>query len=193
MALSQIRDSPENGVNEGQSLACGDCKATIGQIEPSTRAYSLRKLHVSLSTHSGSPPIKHSMEKWIACILLSAMDNQGVRKFVARNNASDMSKALKLWIFAPDLMVSSSAMASAEPARFAKVMWQEAERLTENGERLNASAFAEGELKLQGDEANMLEDLLKRNSGLVPESARHFQEWNVGLLERFANEDAAPS
>ena len=121
------------------------------------------------------------------------MEDQGVRKFVVHKVAGSTTKVLKLWIFTPDLTVSSSAMGYPEPARFMKVLWQHSEIPAENDARLNAGALSEGELKLQGDEADVLEAFLKRRGELVPEGARRFQEWNVGLLARFSIEDLEPS
>lgn len=120
------------------------------------------------------------------------MDIQGVRKFVVRNNADDAS-VLRLWIFTPDINVSSSAISLTEPDRFVKVLWQHIVDSHRGSDKLNAASLSEGELKLQGNDLDMLCAILKRAGELMPEAARHFQEWNVGLLKRFTASDIAPS
>ena len=168
---------------------CCTCGVSIGAVDPSTQGYSLRKLHLQLSTGPNDSPKLAKQGQWLACLLLCAMETQGVRKFVV---SRPDGKTLKLWVFTPDLIVSSSAMERKGPARYMKVLWQESDVVVGNSERLNAAALAEGELKLQDDEPAMLEESLKLGSLLLPESARRFQDWNVGLLERFRIEDVKP-
>lgn len=118
------------------------------------------------------------------------MDSQGVRKLIVRGQNAKSNQALKLWIFAPDLKVSSSVRSSAEPVRVAKIMWQEIEAPEEDmSERLSGAALAEGELRLWQDEIVLLNQALVSGGEWIPEDSRQFQEWRVGLLERFTLED----
>ncbi|KAK3724917.1 hypothetical protein LTR37_000965 [Vermiconidia calcicola] len=181
-----------DGQGGDSGILCSQCKTTTGLFEASTGAYNLSKLHLSVSTNPTSSTANHETQKWLACLLLCAMDIQGVRKFVVRKNADDAS-VLRLWIFTPDINVSSSAISSTESGRFAKVLWQHTEDPQRGSDKLNAASLSEGELKLQGGEMKMLCAMLKKGGELMPEAARHFQDWNVGLLERFTASDIAPS
>ena len=160
----------------------------LGLSEAVTGATSLHKLHLSLSTGAELAAKSHDNAKWLACLLLCAMENQGVRKFAVQRSAGAKS-TLKLWVFTPDLTVSSSKMASAEPMRVVKVLWQELEDVDTGPERLSDMTLSEGELRLQRIEVESLLELLKESAALIPEAAREFQEWNVGLLERFVTQN----
>ncbi|KAK3713450.1 hypothetical protein LTR37_008408 [Vermiconidia calcicola] len=177
---------------EDSALLCSQCKTIVGVFEASTGAYDLRKLHLSVSTIPTSSTPNHGTHKWLACLLLCAMDTQGVRKFSVRTHLEDAS-TLKIWIFTPDITVSSSVMASTEPGRFVKVLWQHTEDPQHGSDRLNAASLTEGEVKLRGGEVDMLCAMLTKGGELMPEAARHFQGWNVGLLKRFTASDIAPS
>ena len=113
------------------------------------------------------------------------MENQGVRKLTVHDTAT----SLKLWIFTPDLTVSTSARASVEPIRVAKILWKDCVESADIDDRLNGTTLSEGELMLWQDDLVLLREKLKQGGDLLPEGARRFQDWNVGLLERFTRED----
>jgi hypothetical protein len=121
------------------------------------------------------------------------MENKGVRKFFVRLR-SPLEKTLKLWIFTPDLTVSSSALSSTEPVRVVKVLWRNEDSSDVAGpERLTSAALAEDELRMSDEETSLLCSRLEQSARLFPAGARKFQDWNVGLLERFTSADTAAS
>lgn len=117
------------------------------------------------------------------------MENQGVRKFVAYEPGLSSDQSMKLWIFSPDLSISSSVKSSTQYTKVAKVLWQDYSSSTNETEQLNGSALAEGELRLSRGELDLLRSRLQQGSGILPEGARTFQQWHVGLLERFTLAD----
>lgn len=144
----------------------------------------LGKLNLALSSAGPGEVAVYDKEKWLACLLLCAIENKGVRKFITRKGGN----VLKLWIFTPDLMVSSSALDSAKPVRMLKVMWRVVDASQDEGlDRLTTAALAEDELRLMRSEQELLQQLLQNSSQLLPLDTRNFQEWNVGLLQRFTS------
>ncbi len=156
-------------------------------MEATTGGFRLRKLNLSVSPNNSGGFSSYDKQKWLACLLLCAMDTRGVRKFSVRHQ--DM--AFKLWLFTPDLTVSSSASKSPEPMRATKVLWQDIDASDDTGpELLTAASLTEDELRLTKDEAQILRRLLEDSAGMLPPGARTFQDkWNVGLLERFTAND----
>lgn len=72
----------------------------------------------------------------------------------------------------------------------AKILWRDEDAEPRDVEMLSGSAAAEGEIRLDGGELEVLRDCLEQSGGLVPEEGRTFMEcWRVGLLERFTVED----
>lgn len=101
-------------------------------------------------------------------------------------------KQLKLWVFTPDLLVSTSALETNEPVRVAKILWREEDARPDEedfAERLNRQALSEGEIDLGEEEAELLAEMLRRSGEWMPKSSRRFGKWEVGLLERFSKAD----
>ena len=71
----------------------------------------------------------------------------------------------------------------------AKVMWQDSDASINDIGKLNMSALFDGELSVQRSELALLRELLVKSGDLLPAQSRKFQDWNVGLLERFTKGD----
>lgn len=125
--------------------------------------------------------------KWISTQLLAAAESSGVRRFVISSSA-DESTGLLLWLFADSVSFSSSHMffARKDPTRAMKLMWKHLEKPKE---MLDTHQFSHEDLSLPDHVYQTLSRTLKNSSDILPESARKFQDWNVGLLERFDWED----
>jgi hypothetical protein len=131
------------------------------------------------------------MEKWLTAHVLSNVEAQGIRKFIVSstdNTASapaEPQSALNIWVFAPDLTISSSALGNGKPTRVAKIMWKDCEAQPSAPEKLNTHNLFEGDIQLPLDEVQQLRSLLEASSSLLPASTRKFQAWTIGLLRRF--------
>ena len=120
--------------------------------------------------------------------MLSSIDCQGVRKFAVQDNR-DSSRSLRVWVFTPDMTISSSATNTAQPLRVVKVFWQDCDLSSQDTGALNRQMLAEGELELPPDEMQELRVKLAASAELLPIGARKFQDWNVALLPRFTRAD----
>ena len=166
-------------------LWCATCKNIVGRVDSSSGGYKLRKAHLAVSPTSADPPHSHTFEKWCACLILTATESQGVRKIMI----TDGKRALKVWLFTPDLNVSSSAAESPEPMRVAKILWQDCDAGLHAGDCLSEWVMTEGELTLESGEFSMVRDILESTVVLIPEGARNFQGWKVALLRSFTASD----
>ena len=172
-------------------MICAECSNTVGCVDLQTQAFSLRKLHLAMSSHPNKPSTSYDSSKWLACLLLRAVETDGTRKFTVYSGDYRPGAAIKLWVFTPDLTVSTTARSSAEPVRVAKVLWKEVGSTVVVDDRLNATGLAEGQLQLQKDEFTALKDALEGCHQMLPEATRKFQDWHVTLLERFTGNDLA--
>ncbi|KAI5370060.1 Putative ubiquitin-conjugating enzyme E2-binding protein [Septoria linicola] len=184
LQISFARDG--QGV-EASQLECNSCHTILGHIHTSG-GYKLRKLHLALSSSSTQGHESFAVEKWWSCLLLSSIECQGVRKFTAQSTGGS-SQGLKLWVFSPDMTVSTSAGNITEPLRASKVFWQDCDIASQDIGALNRQMLAEGELELPPDEMAELRDKLKSSAELLPENARKFQNWKVAILPRFTYAD----
>jgi hypothetical protein len=137
------------------------------------------------------PPTTYSAQKWISARLLYLIENSGVRKFHVHpaSSTSELQEApvpsLLVWVFTPDLLFSSSINTPGrlDPTRSVKVFY---ERQTwqplKPGEAESASIE---DVEFTQDLYEELDKALAGSQRLLPPTARKFQGWHVGLLERF--------
>ncbi|KAK5712477.1 hypothetical protein LTR15_012057 [Elasticomyces elasticus] len=171
-------------------LVCTGCKTCIGVFDSSTQGNKLRKSALIISTSSSSHTLRLPLEKWLSSALLTAAESQGVRWLVVYAAIAESEPAqhvMRLWVFAPDLTVSSSAADSPEGTRVVKVLYRNG--VPGDVARSESMGGSEGELELSQAEWHELRSLLERSAGLLPEKARAFQQWSVALLRRFVHED----
>lgn len=142
----------------------------------------------------------------------TVMAESGVRP---REEVKDGSEAvatrdpnpIMIWVFTPDLSFSSSITSSDDdsnghrndPTRAMKVLWKPA--LAQNGESTQSAAVTAAgqaldrqslsteDLSLPLPAFDALKEGLEESGRWLPASARTFQEWNVGLLERFRDDE----
>ncbi|KAK4999158.1 hypothetical protein LTR66_001762 [Elasticomyces elasticus] len=157
---------------QSPGLACSACHTPIGFLDVNATGYRFYKWGIALSNGGPSSLVSFGMEKWIAAQILTGIEQQGVR--------------LRLWIFTTDLIYSSSVQAAKRkyPKRAMKILWRRNER-PDNFDALNSKNLAFEELDMPNQVLVHLQDTLRDSALLLPESARDFQEWHVGLIERF--------
>lgn len=147
-------------------------------------------MHLTLSATSDGEFIAYSADKWWACLLLSSTESQGVRKFTAQGTLPG-DQGLKLWIFTPDVNVSTSAADTEGPMRAIKVFWRDCDPSDQHFGVLNRQVLAEGELELPSDEMSSLRRSLADSAILLPNMSQRFQDWHVAVLPRFTSADVA--
>lgn len=192
--IDETQSSSEASFNdEERPIKCGKCSNLLGQTHSMSDGYKLFKYNLALSFQPGQPPITYSPELWLTCFLLSAITTQGVRRFTvtpAHDNSPAAPIGLDLWIFTPDLTISTETRA---PFRVAKILWRASEPATLAGlahGRLDRASLAQGSLTLPSGAFRLLGDYLARSAEILPSTARTFQGWQVGILRRFDAGDA---
>ena len=175
-----------HGSEAAAHLKCSPCDATIGTLDVATSSYKLSKLALSLSSRTDHKET-FGVTKWLSCHLLNSMDNQGLRKFVVTPSPASQPSLL-IWLFAPDLNIASSAAAFDTPLRVTKILWKPAPAQRPDT-LLDKQSMSEGEIEVPDFEFEALKSSLEQSAVLLLESAQHFQDWNVALLERFVASD----
>ncbi|KAI4917595.1 uncharacterized protein J4E92_008989 [Alternaria infectoria] len=185
--------SPNDEDQNKDLVQCKHCNHTIGAQEPSTDGWRIRKWAISIRSAKTTPssPTTHTVQKWISVRLLHLIENTGLRKFHIHTAAPpDQSHetpipSLLIWVFTPDLLFSSSIPTPGrlDPTRTMKVFYQKQTwQALKPGEPESAS-IEDVEFPLELYEE--LEKGLERSQKLLPPTAKKFQGWDVGLLERF--------
>ncbi|KAF1944170.1 hypothetical protein EJ02DRAFT_452777 [Clathrospora elynae] len=98
---------------------------------------------------------------------------------------STLTPSLLIWVFTPDLLFSSSISSPGrlDPTRSIKIFYQrQTWQPLKPGEPESASIE---DVEFPGDFYEELDKALRESQRLLPPTARKFQGWHVGLLERF--------
>ena len=182
---------------QAQQILCKHCNHNLGLYEEASHGWRIWKWSVSVSTGS-STNLQHAdftPQKWISARLLYLVENSGVRKFHIRpiSSATPATNAdppcpvpsLLVWVFTPDLMYSSSVPSPGrqDPTRSIKIFYKKQTwQPLQPGEPESASV---DDVEFPAQLFEELECRLNESQQMLPPTARSFQGWNVGLLERF--------
>ncbi|TKA22528.1 hypothetical protein B0A50_08068 [Salinomyces thailandicus] len=192
-----VKSSSSSSLHENL-LICAQCETTIGTLDPTTSAYRLRKPSLSISSNANANLAVsnyHNSEKWLACHLLTAAETQGVRKLLVSSPIPNQTPqaqtlaSLQIWLFAAELVIASSVAKAPQPVSVVKIFYRLTDTPAESTGKLNTAALSQGEVELLGSDWQLLKNLLESSAALLPSRARVFQDWRVGLLRRFTEED----
>jgi hypothetical protein len=180
-------------------IVCKHCNATLGTPDDASEGWRIWKWNIDVHAQSKSRATSHnySTQKWITARLLYLIENTGLRKFHIHPTppATDAAESqpstpsLLVWVFTPDLLFSSS-MASPgrlDPTRSMKVFYQpQTWQPLQPGEPESATIE---DVEFPEDLFVELRNVLSESQRVLPPTARKFQGWEVGLLERFDGRD----
>lgn len=179
------------------SVLCRHCRQTLGKQDTSADGWRIWKWCLSISSGPSSSPSysTYSIQKWISARLLYLIENVGVRKFHIHpppspsidtaSTPTAWTPSILVWVFTPDLLFSSSIARPhrTDPTRAVKCFFKkQAWAPLKPGEPESATTEdVEFPLELYEE----LQKSLYESQSIIPATARKFQGWDVGLLERF--------
>jgi hypothetical protein len=136
---------------------------------------------------------------------MTAMDLDGVRRFIvdSADRKTPTSSAWlvicilrlvtytnqsQVWVFTDDLYFSSSASRDLrkDPTRAMKLMWKSIDNPEDMLQR-NQSTIEE--ISVPGTFLETIQDIILKSQHLLPTALRTFQDWRVGLLQKFRAAD----
>ena len=180
----QIKDETE--ANGNQEILCSRCHERIGIVDDKADGWRLNKWSLSVQLSPTLGWESYPIEPFISAQLLALIESQGARKFVVHSGDSDDAPPpILLWVFTPSIRYTSSSLPNpAETVKHAlKAFYQHP--TTSAQKMLDANPTSLEELYLPGPILQHLDSVLSNSSNMLPASARKFQTWDVGLLERF--------
>jgi hypothetical protein len=176
---------------KSRPIVCKYCKHMVGTLDPTADGWRVQKWSISItSTLPSLPTYSYSVQKWISARLLYLIENTAVRKFhihtaTPRSSETAPIPSLLIWVFTPDLLFSSSIPTPnrLDPTRSMKVFYQKQTwQPLKPGEPESAGIE---DVEFPEDLYDALDDALQQSQRLLPPTAKKFQGWDVGLLERF--------
>ncbi|KAF2627851.1 hypothetical protein BU25DRAFT_340607 [Macroventuria anomochaeta] len=189
--------SPDEGPSDA-AVVCKHCGHILGKPDTSADGWRIWKWCLSISSGPTSSPLynTYSVQKWISARLLYLVENVGVRKFHIHPPPSPSTSAsaptspastpsILVWVFTPDLMFSSSIPRPhrTDPTRAVKCFFRKQTwALLQPGEPESATVE---DVEFPRELFEELGNSLDESQDVLPATARKFQGWDVGLLERF--------
>jgi hypothetical protein len=165
----------------------------LGIVDVSAEGWKLYKWSLSILKDDRTSEL-FPVPKWISTQLLGAVETSGVRRFIVEPSirTDDNKNGLLLWLFTDSLSFSSSYLffARKDPTRAMKIYWKPIE---DAAKVMDEHHFSHEHLVFPPHVYIALKQALEASEFLLPQSARKFQDWNVGLLQRFSWEDVSGS
>jgi hypothetical protein len=176
--------------------ACRGCSAILGRSDPQGGGIHLYKW--SLSIAGAAPPLS----TFITAHLQSQIASLGIQQFVLRDDSKVPGEAgsspadtdfLHTWVFAPRLSVSLSSPTAFAPQEgqpspvckiFYRVISAGSLAATKLLESTHSTTSGVDEIYMPRSVVGQLIELLRQSSTRLPEQARRFRDWDVGLLAR---------
>jgi ubiquitin-protein ligase E3 D len=151
----------------------------LGATDDTAEGWRLYKSNLSIKPSLDAEWETYSPQIFISSQLLSLIEASAARKFVVHTDNSE--PGILVWVFNPDIHYSSSRR--SEPVvRALKIFYQ----LVDDGQKLLDEHQASlEELRLPRPVYESFQKSLIDSTDLLPPSARKFQDWTIGLLDRF--------
>ena len=158
-------------------------------MDDNAEGWRIYKWAVSAAQDDTLPRVTFPPEKWISSRILAYVENEGTRHFEICTWAEDPQiMSMILWVFTPDVSFSASANATNrfDPTRAMKVMWQ---IQSGSADKEAKTSFRYESLSLPANLISPMQKALEDSQEMLPPSSRTFNEWKVGLLQRFSIHD----
>ncbi|KAJ9615395.1 hypothetical protein H2200_001470 [Cladophialophora chaetospira] len=166
-------------------LQCGSCKTRLGSKVEGEESYRIYKSRLAVALEPGQDSEQYSAAIFLAAQLLSLIENSATRKVVVHTGSPGEPESeedgLLLWIFNPDIYYSSSKRGPTA-YRAMKVFYQS---LSGPERFLDGHGSSHEELLVPKEDFVDFRNTLEQSTDILPDSARSFQDWHVGLLDRW--------
>ncbi|KIW92224.1 uncharacterized protein Z519_07208 [Cladophialophora bantiana CBS 173.52] len=164
-------------------LRCLSCKSCLGLSAEDQKSYRLYKSRLAIIPEPGQAAERFPAAVFLTAQLLASIASSVNRKVVVHDddNQSDADHGLLLWIFNPDIYYSSSKRGPTAH-RAMKVFYKSIPHPEEFLDRTGSNCE---ELVVPKEDFFQFKQTLEESTDILPQSARTFQDWNVGLLDRW--------
>ncbi|KAL7925121.1 ubiquitin-conjugating enzyme E2-binding protein [Trichoderma austrokoningii] len=165
-------------------ISCKSCKAEIGMFNALASSITLFKWQVTCeSTQASQAP---SSSECLAATLIATISRSGSSKSVVASHTLDAdpgtSQSLHLWVLNANVVYSSTMRTGRRVA--IKVLYQDID--AEQGNKLvDSMTSGVQEISFPAAAIKTARQILQESNDLMPASERLFQQWHVGLLERW--------
>ncbi|KAM0522324.1 hypothetical protein ACHAPE_001913 [Trichoderma viride] len=187
-------DSVKEAIDEADPvkplrISCKICKAEIGMFNALASSITLFKWQVTCETTQVSQA--PSSSECLAATLIATISRSGSSKSVLashtldvdpKSSQSETSQSLHLWVLNANVVYSSTMREGRRVA--IKMLYQDID--AEEGNKLvDSMTSGVQEISFPAVAIKAARQVLQESNDLMPASERLFQQWHVGLLERW--------
>ncbi|MCJ1311372.1 hypothetical protein MMC25_005043 [Agyrium rufum] len=175
--------SPTIDASPTETVTCAGCGSQLGHIDQDFEGIRLNKWDLTVRTLPSVPWESYGPGIFATCIIMDNAEYLGRKKLVVYSgDVKTSSTALLVWIFSPKVKYSSSSLLTG-PRTAVKVMYKLIDNPWDVINNDLGSMLAETALATPLMQAVL--EMLRQSQSTLPEDLRTFQDWNVGLLDRF--------
>ena len=168
------------------SISCKACASEIGLFNALAASITLFKWQVACET--ASPSKAPSSSECLAATLIATISRSGSSKSVVASHTFDttaqveQTQSLNLWVLNANVVYTSTLREGRRTA--IKILYQDID--VEQGNSL-VDSLTSGvqEISFPAAAIKTARQVLQESNSLMPASERLFQQWHVGLLERW--------
>ncbi|KAH6608654.1 ubiquitin-conjugating enzyme e2c-binding [Trichoderma cornu-damae] len=170
-------------------ISCKSCSAEMGLFNALASSITLFKWQVACET--ASPGQAPTSSECLAATLIATISRSGSSKSVVASHTlavdlegaqSELPQSLHLWVLNANVVYSSTMREGRRAA--IKVLYQDID--AEQGNTLvDSMTSGVQEISFPAAAIKAARRLLQESNSLMPVSERRFQQWHVGLLERW--------
>ncbi|EHK17473.1 uncharacterized protein TRIVIDRAFT_43194 [Trichoderma virens Gv29-8] len=170
-------------------IFCKTCRAEVGIYNALAVSVTLFKWQVTCET--GSPSQSPSSSECLAATLIATISRSGSSKSVVASHTldttpegtrSELPQSLHLWVLNANVVYSSTMREGRRTA--IKVLYQDID-IEEGNKLVDSMTSGVQEISFPGAAISTARQILRESNSLLPVSERLFQQWHVGLLERW--------
>ncbi|KAL7945976.1 ubiquitin-conjugating enzyme E2-binding protein [Trichoderma barbatum] len=170
-------------------ISCKACHAEIGVYNALASSITLFKWQVACET--ASPSQAPSSSECLAATLIATISRSGSSKSVVASHTLDatpeetqpeLPQSLHLWVLNANVVYSSTMREGRRTA--IKVLYQDID-VEQGNELVDSMTSGVQDISFPAAAIRTARQLLQESNNLMPASERLFQQWHVGLLERW--------
>lgn len=183
--IQEINNSSRQGITR---LQCASCKNGLGSCAEGDQSCRVYKSRSTVIPEPGQSPQSFPAAIFLAAQLLSLIENSVSRKVVVHHDSHEDAQAeqagLLLWVFNPDIYYSSSKRGPTAH-RAMKVFYKPLSDPVKFLDSSTSNNNTHEELIVPKEDFVQFRETLQDSTEILPQSARTFQDWHVGLLDRW--------
>jgi ubiquitin-protein ligase E3 D len=167
-------------------LECSSCKTRLGSCVKGDDNFRFYKSRLCVRLEQDKDPESYPATVFLTAQLLGLIESSVTRKFVvhadSHGECGSENAGLQIWIFNPDIYYSSSKRGPTA-YRAMKVFYKSAPDPAEFLETNEALTYEE--LIVPDEDFADFKTTLQQSTDVLPDTARTFQDWQVGLLDKW--------